>query len=548
MNAMWTTFYSYKGGVGRSMAVANIASVLAREGRKVVLIDFDLEAPGLDSFEEFKECSFKSGIVEYVDHYIHSGSPDSIDNYIHNCTNETSSPGEIWVMPSGNKKESYNSKLSSINWKSLYSNLNGEMFFANFKAEINKKIKPDYVIIDSRTGLTDVGGICTMQLPDLVVLMFALNKQNLDGISRVSKAIQNAQVERPPQIHFVASPLPLLPTQRRDLLHDRFKNIKNELGINLEEMSIIRYAPEVAVREKIFIDGAGTRNSILNDYKDLAVELQKFSRSGIDFLKGQVRRVISQQDEVKASAIYSILKEDFSHVADSFLLRYELKPLTTSTDSREELLLDCLKLNPLNKKAFHNIVSFYNKASDSQPYKIVELCEGILGRVTGSSRFDYLFEMANAQMGCQNYEEAIRTYEEIIEKHKKELFPARRLVVNFNITEAFRLTNKFISEESWLEIIKTYEAIGQSESNYAEQANRYQLMHIPYFLVGNFAKAKELLLKAEAAARALSDLDEIFTVYIYRNVNQVGFLAINSQMIASLSKGYLFDDPSRPEK
>ena len=52
MNTFWVTFYSYKGGVGRTMALANVAAILAKQGRRVLLIDFDLEAPGLDAFED----------------------------------------------------------------------------------------------------------------------------------------------------------------------------------------------------------------------------------------------------------------------------------------------------------------------------------------------------------------------------------------------------------------------------------------------------------------------------------------------------------------
>src|SRR5712691_630123 len=44
------TFYSYKGGVGRTMALANVAVLLARWGYKVLAVDWDLEAPGLEHF------------------------------------------------------------------------------------------------------------------------------------------------------------------------------------------------------------------------------------------------------------------------------------------------------------------------------------------------------------------------------------------------------------------------------------------------------------------------------------------------------------------
>jgi len=45
------TFYSFKGGVGRTLALANIGLELARTGRRVLLVDFDLESPGIDTFE-----------------------------------------------------------------------------------------------------------------------------------------------------------------------------------------------------------------------------------------------------------------------------------------------------------------------------------------------------------------------------------------------------------------------------------------------------------------------------------------------------------------
>jgi len=64
------TFYSYKGGTGRTMALANTACLLAEQTRgKVLVIDWDLEAPGLFSyFEDFcaPECTSAEGLVEYM--------------------------------------------------------------------------------------------------------------------------------------------------------------------------------------------------------------------------------------------------------------------------------------------------------------------------------------------------------------------------------------------------------------------------------------------------------------------------------------------------
>src|SRR5713101_3110567 len=64
------TFYSYKGGVGRSSALANSAILLARWGYKTLIVDWDLEAPGLEFlFKEFidvRSVTSKDGVVDLL--------------------------------------------------------------------------------------------------------------------------------------------------------------------------------------------------------------------------------------------------------------------------------------------------------------------------------------------------------------------------------------------------------------------------------------------------------------------------------------------------
>src|SRR3954465_7457038 len=63
------TFYSYKGGTGRSMALANVGWILASSGRRVLLIDWDLEAPGLHRyfhpFMDDKELISSPGLIDF---------------------------------------------------------------------------------------------------------------------------------------------------------------------------------------------------------------------------------------------------------------------------------------------------------------------------------------------------------------------------------------------------------------------------------------------------------------------------------------------------
>ncbi len=70
------TFYSYKGGVGRSMALANVAALLAKWSKKVLVVDWDLEAPGIERFFNnsshhlSKKRKTTPGLVDLIHSYI----------------------------------------------------------------------------------------------------------------------------------------------------------------------------------------------------------------------------------------------------------------------------------------------------------------------------------------------------------------------------------------------------------------------------------------------------------------------------------------------
>lgn len=68
---MICTFYSYKGGVGRSMALAQAADSFARTGLRVLMIDFDLEAPGLEEYFPVDQKSVRAnaGLFDLISQY-----------------------------------------------------------------------------------------------------------------------------------------------------------------------------------------------------------------------------------------------------------------------------------------------------------------------------------------------------------------------------------------------------------------------------------------------------------------------------------------------
>ncbi|MGH7173997.1 MAG: tyrosine-protein kinase family protein [Gemmataceae bacterium] len=207
------TFYSFKGGVGRTMALVNVAAELVRRGRKVLVVDFDLEAPGLETYKQLRPKEPHPGIVEYVTEFRRTQAVPDLHEYMYEAKPIGKRGGRLWVMPAGRRDRAYRNALTDLDWKRLYQDEGGFLLFEDTKKGWEKELKPDYVLIDSRTGDTDVLGICTRQLPDAVVLMFMPNQQNLAGLKNVVRDIRREETEglkKKIQLHFVAANVPRL--------------------------------------------------------------------------------------------------------------------------------------------------------------------------------------------------------------------------------------------------------------------------------------------------------------------------------------------------
>ncbi|WP_339706063.1 AAA family ATPase [Algoriphagus aquimarinus] len=281
------TFYSYKGGVGRSLALVNIATRLAEFGKKVCVIDFDLEAPGLHlKFPVSKNLfkTVKGGIVDLVYDFSNNGVLNkNIQDYTIDI-NITKSANPLILIPAGNTDSlDYWKKLASINWYELiYENPNGLAFFLHLKEIIKNEIKPDFLLIDSRTGISEMSGISLSLLAEEIVLLAANNKENLGGIAKIIKSINNPEnnfLDKVPALTFVLSRIPFTekPEDRakETFLLNRIK--RDYLYPYVKEINVIHSDRELEEFEKVKIayekDETSTQISI--DYLKLFEKLTK---------------------------------------------------------------------------------------------------------------------------------------------------------------------------------------------------------------------------------------------------------------------------------
>ena len=196
------TFYSHKGGVGRSMALANIAWILASNGYRVLVIDWHIDAPGLHRYfspflvdPSLAECR---GLMEFVTDYASQatsfGSGKGIDEWMPDILSYTlpvdwefRAEGGIDILPAGRSGPSYAIAVSAFNWTHFYERLNGAAFLKSAAERMRSEY--DYVLIDSQPGIGEISAICTVAMPDLLVVCCGLSHQNIAGASAIARSV-----------------------------------------------------------------------------------------------------------------------------------------------------------------------------------------------------------------------------------------------------------------------------------------------------------------------------------------------------------------------
>ncbi|MFF7258733.1 FxSxx-COOH system tetratricopeptide repeat protein [Streptomyces sp. NPDC008159] len=214
------TFYSYKGGTGRTMALANTAWILASSGYRVLVVDWDLDAPGLDRFlhpflseRQLRETPGVLELVSRSTHFMvsaqggagdsaHHGDPGSAypavvdlgasDGITLNaCVIQVDwdfpEGGHLYYLPAGTKNQGYLAAFSQFDWKHFMEGPLATRFLDGLKREFLENF--DYVLIDSRTGLNDISDICTVNLPHTVVTCFTPSSQSIEGAAGVAERI-----------------------------------------------------------------------------------------------------------------------------------------------------------------------------------------------------------------------------------------------------------------------------------------------------------------------------------------------------------------------
>ncbi len=271
------TFYSYKGGMGRTTTmVAYAISLAAKENslknKRVVIVDCDLEAPGYLNFFDLSEhkglkSGKKNGLVEFMSDAQFLSNPDILDinDYIINVGLDNRNNfaynnfENIWLVPAGNLNEGYSDLesatdrndylegLAKINLSSVQSVI--ECFNLLF-SKIQETIEPDIILLDSRTGFNDIFGTAALYLSSCVVGFFGFSRQTQPGLINLMKEYYKSSNSF--NLQLVFSILPEKASEEWVTSHKKqIMDYINYIGVETKDYPSFLYLHRNALLEKI---------------------------------------------------------------------------------------------------------------------------------------------------------------------------------------------------------------------------------------------------------------------------------------------------------
>jgi len=195
-------FYSFKGGVGRTTALSSFAIQRAQLGETVVIVDLDLDAPGVGTLLGTGTLvGAELGVVDYlIESPLHSEV--SLIDYYHLCLETTTGTpafsiggsGEIFVFPSGSMDSDYLGMLARLDLEPHSESVQHPLL--GLLEHARSELKPNWVLLDCRAGLSEASGFALSGLAHLTILLGTTSTQSWKGLSLVIERLGAERVRR----------------------------------------------------------------------------------------------------------------------------------------------------------------------------------------------------------------------------------------------------------------------------------------------------------------------------------------------------------------
>ena len=282
------SFYSYKGGVGRTIALIETAYNLADAGKRVLLLDLDVEAPSLHNIfydkvnDEINGVQY--GTIEYLYRKVIQGSEDVRINDIFCSLQLKNVSGEIFVMPA----------LKSMNKDYVYQierlqtqQIQEKDVFREIFAYVQKELNVDIILIDTRAGFNQWGSLSLLTLSNQVIFIAYPNNENVEGVKKTRSLFEG-------------------------------------LNVAQEDLIPVYYKQEIALSNRYPIDSV----DILVSYKELSdyiLNNEKIERNKKLLMNGMKEQMLGQMFIEKQRLVRFLAVEQFLNQEANMFLKYRYR-------------------------------------------------------------------------------------------------------------------------------------------------------------------------------------------------------------------------------
>ena len=311
------SFYSYKGGVGRTIALIETAYNLADAGKRVLLLDLDVEAPSLHNifYDKVNDeiNGVKYGIIEYLYRKVVQGSEDVRINDIFCSLQLKNVSGEIFVMPA----------LKSMNKDYVYQierlqtqQIQEKDVFSEIFAYVQKELNVDIILIDTRAGFNQWGSLSLLALSDQVIFIAYPNNENIEGLNMALQLMQNIGKKR------YAVAMSKVVASEEGVI--RARSLFEKLNVAQEDLIPVYYKQEIALSNGYPIES----EDILEAYRELSdyiLNNEKIERNKKLLMHGMKKQMLGQMFTESQHLIRLYAVEQFLSQRANMLLTYRYK-------------------------------------------------------------------------------------------------------------------------------------------------------------------------------------------------------------------------------
>ena len=163
------SIHSYRGGTGKSNSTANLATIVARAGNRVGIVDTDIPSPGIHVLFGMKEDRMKPTLNDFL--WGRCKISDAAHDVTYILQNKGTPRSRIYLVPSS-------VKLNDIS-RILRESFDHDLLFQGFQ-DLIRDLQLDYLFIDTHPGLNEET-LLSLTLSDIVLIVLRPDQQDFQG-------------------------------------------------------------------------------------------------------------------------------------------------------------------------------------------------------------------------------------------------------------------------------------------------------------------------------------------------------------------------------